>query len=298
MCCFLLWIVFISSSLSLIFTEPRYIFLSHLHYDFSQNMILRSVRSKFLLHIVGVTLCCWEQIRAFSATGHPGLIYRTTTSSITTRHNWLGDLWEEVIEFSTYGPSERKVLKARREAAADDAASKSQSNATGDDVSMDSFRRAKKTLGAQPDSNEQSKQLSSTVDDDSLSLRAFQSAIVASKEKRGDEEIDFDGYKLRDLLVEKFGVPLDIDFQRGSSGDTVYCSVLPIAFGSSKCRHLSEMDYLMHLQAVVEVLHKYDNLDPFIFFVKKSSRVPKPGIESVPYLMNLDSYSLKEILNG
>jgi hypothetical protein len=74
--------------------------------------------------------------------------------------------------------------------------------------------------------------------------------------------------------------------------------VLPVAFGSSKCRHRSEMDYLMHLQAVVEVLHKYDNLDPFIFFVKKSSRVPKPGVESVPFLMNLDRSSLKQILYG
>jgi hypothetical protein len=115
-------------------------------------------------------------------------------------------------------------------------------------------------------------------------LEAFQSAVV-SKEKE-EEDVDFDGYKLRDLLIEKWGVPLDIDFQRGIGGQTVYCTVLPVAYGSKKCRHESELDYLMHLQGVIEI----------IISLQKTRRSPKPGVESVPFLLELDSQSLKQIL--
>ena len=56
------------------------------------------------------------------------------------------------------------------------------------------------------------------------------------------------------LLVGKWGVPFDIEFQRGKGLDSVYCTVFPVAFGLIRCRHESELDYLMHLQDVVEVL--------------------------------------------
>ena len=211
----------------------------------------------------------------------------------------MGDLWEEVIEFSTYGPAERALLKAQREKAA--AAAR---KAEGGDVSMDSFQRAQQKYNSKSsDSNEESPSTSTTssspfVDgDNALSMEAFQAAVISSgKGENKDEDVDFDGYKLRDLLVEKWGVPLDVDFERGYGGGTVYCTVLPVAFGSRRCRHESELDYLMHLQAVVEVLKKYDNLDPFIFFIKKTNKQPKPGVESAPYLMKLSEYQLKKIL--
>mmetsp|Transcript_992 Transcript_992/g.2285 ORF Transcript_992/g.2285 Transcript_992/m.2285 type:complete len:248 (+) Transcript_992:125-868(+) len=236
--------------------------------------------------IIGIILSSGHGV-AFSTTSH--LLPHFRTSSITTCRNWLGDLWEEVIEFSTYGPSERKLLQARREK---DAA---QNEGRGDDdVSTDSFRRAQQKYGS---GNYIRRESSSALigDEDSLSLEAFRSA-VASKDNQNKVETEFDGYKLRDLMVEKWGVPLDIDFQRGYGGGSVYCAVLPVAFGSSRCRHEDELDYLMHLQGVVEILQKYDNLDPFIFFIKKTSREPKRGVESVPYLMKLDSDSLKQIL--
>lgn len=131
-----------------------------------------------------------------------------------------------------------------------------------------------------------------------MSLGAFRAAVASSIEDDNgdDDEVDFDGYKLRDLIVEKWGVPLDVDFQRGYGGGAVYCTVLPIAFGSSRCRHESELDYLMHLQGVVEVLQKYDNLDSFVFFVRKTNKVPKPGTDSAPYLMSLDDEALEKIL--
>jgi hypothetical protein len=177
---------------------------------------------------------------------------------------WQGvvGLWDEIIEVSTYGPSERKLLKARREAKArkvdgidggdDD-----------DDMSLDSFRRA---------TNQLSEQATSPAPPD----------------------LDFDGYAMRDLLLEKWNAPLDIDFQRQPG--VVCCTILPVAFGSHKCRHESELEYLMHLQGIVEVLHKYNNLDLFIDFIITTSKVPKVGTDSVPFRLELTDEDLELIL--
>ena len=254
---------------------------------------MKSINSKTLL-LAFVVVLCLRQGSAFSI-DHTNILQsrvecRKTT---TTCHNWLGDLWEEVIEFSTYGPSERRMLKERREKAAAEARAKE-----GGDVSMDSFQRAQqnfassKTSTSTPTADDAP---SSRNDEDSLSLGSFQAA-VASKEKISDQDMDYDGYKLRDLIVETWGAPLDVDFQRGNGGQTVYCTVLPVAFGSSRCRHSTELDYLMHLQGVVEVLQKYDNLDSFLFFVQTTKRTPKPGVESAPYKMQLDEEALRQIL--
>ncbi|KAL3906964.1 MAG: hypothetical protein SGILL_009064 [Bacillariaceae sp.] len=212
----------------------------------------------------------------------------------TKRQNWLGDLWEEVIEFSTYGPAERKMLKAKREAAAAKATTESGNNSPEVVLSAASFRKAKERISGNAGAG------AGSADNDessSLSLQAFQSAVAASEAGK-NTDLDFDGYGMRDLLVSKWGVPLDVDFQRGYSTDqpTVYCTVLPFAFGSLKCRHVTELDYLMHLQAVVEILHEYDNLDEFRAFVETTKRVPKPGVESVPFRLELSPQQLQKVL--
>lgn len=208
----------------------------------------------------------------------------------------MGDLWEEVIEFSTYGPAERKLLKARKDK--DATATRKEKDG---DISMYSFQQAQQKFRPRAsggnNSNESFSSCPSIADDDSLSLKVFKATVASSGQKENnDEEINFDGYKLRDLLVDKWGIPLDIDFQRGYGGRSVYCTVLPVAFGSSRCRHESELDYLMHLQGVVEILQKHDNLDPFIFFVQTTNKIIKPGVESAPYLMKLNDEALKKIL--
>ena len=219
--------------------------------------------------------------------------------------NVIGDLWEEIIEFSTYGPAERKVLKERREMIKQqkqeqgtqqpltsgrdvDTGNKS----SGDSISLEAFQAAVKrtttTGGAKDDM--QTSMRSATPD-----------ATVATSETGNDdinEAIDFDGYQLRDLLIEKWGVPLDIDFQRGYDSNSVYCTVVPIKFGSRKCRHVTELDYLMHLQGVIEILYKYDNLDPFLHFIQTTNRIPKPGTDSVPFRLVLSPSQLERILGG
>jgi hypothetical protein len=218
-------------------------------------------------------------------------------SSSRRYNNWLGDLWEEVIEFSTYGPEERRLLKAQREAAAAAAAF------TKSDISTESFRQAKQNFKSSSSLTENEPPIAaSSLDDNmesSLSLQAFQAAVAAKeKEEDTDGGPDLDGYQLRDLLVKRWGVPLDIGFERGYSlaNPGVYCTILPVVFGSPKCQHATELDYLSHLQAVIEILHKYQNLDRFVFFLQSTSRVPKPGRESVPYRLELSDPELEQIL--
>jgi hypothetical protein len=231
-----------------------------------------SFRSMVFLIFCCILICSRHDIILAFSTCRPLLPFSRKSSIICK--NWIADTFNELIEFSTLGPGERKLLKAKR----DKAATNSQIEEEEEDVSMESFQRAAEIIGSYSP-NEYP-----TTTEDSLSLEAFQSAVV-SKEKE-EEDVDFDGYKLRDLLIEKWGVPLDIDFQRGIGGQTVYCTVLPVAYGSKKCRHESELDYLMHLQGVIEI----------IISLQKTRRSPKPGVESVPFLLELDSQSLKQIL--
>jgi len=225
-------------------------------------------------------------LRTFDRPGH-----RSCYPSPTTRcygSNWLGDLWDEFIEFSTYGPGERKLLKARREEASAAAAAAKAKTETGNGaneepfLSDDLFRQAKKrALESQLQALDEPTSVSLDEDSSSLSLEAFQAAAVSvSKTKEEQQQspgLDFDGYKLRDLLVKKWGVPLDVEFQRGYSGRYIYCTILPVAFGNRKCRHKTELEYLEHLQGVVEALDKYDNnLGPFVAFLKRTKRSPKP----------------------
>jgi hypothetical protein len=232
-----------------------------------------SFRSMVFLIFCCILICSRHDVILAFSTCRPLLPFSRKSSIICK--NWIADTFNELIEFSTLGPGERKLLKAKRDKAATNSQIEEEED---DDVSMESFQRAAEIIGSYSP-NEYP-----TTTEDSLSLEAFQSAVV-SKEKE-EEDVDFDGYKLRDLLIEKWGVPLDIDFQRGIGGQTVYCTVLPVAYGSKKCRHESELDYLMHLQGVIEI----------IISLQKTRRSPKPGVESVPFLLELDSQSLKQIL--
>jgi hypothetical protein len=141
----------------------------------------------------------------------------------SARYSALGDLWQEIIKFSTLGPGERRLLKARRSA----------KQREKDSIDIESFqamqrkRRMTKTLS----SEEVETELQFSVDEMDLSLEAFQ-AVAATVETNVNEQDssdlnEFDGYALCDLLVERWGVPLDVDFSRQSPG-AVYCSVLPV----------------------------------------------------------------------
>lgn len=227
----------------------------------------------------------------------------------------MGDLWSEIIEFSTLGPGERRLLAERRrlkeaetEQPADaempfgfaeakrrfdvisgDGSIDGDSDVDGEDLSQVAFRAAVKSQ--QPDNG------------DDLSQAAFRAAVKPQQSDNdsptdpSDNYDDFDGYALRSVLLNKFGVPLDVDFRRDpTSLSRVYCTILPVSYGQRRCRHISELDYLMHLQGVVEVLRQYDNLNEFVTFVQSTNKVPRAGTDSVQYRLRLDDGQLEKIL--
>lgn len=179
---------------------------------------------------------------------------------------------------STYGPSERKMLKAQRE-------------------------RQEKMMDEGAENTSGSSALE--ISDDDGNDQAWMEAFTAAKKKSdGDDDdkvetLEYDGYALQDLLLSKWGIPLDVDFQR--IGGQIYCTVLPaLGFGGGplQSRHGSELEYLMHLQGVIEVLHKYDNLYEFIAFVETTTRVPKRGTDSVPFRLNLSREDVDKIMKS
>lgn len=211
--------------------------------------------------------------QAFIAPKHPVVPTRQC-------NNWIGDLWTEVIEFSTYGPGERKLLKERRRVRS--------ALEEEEDVSVESFQQAKKNKeGTINDENG----ISPGMED--LSLEAFRAAVATSD---APSPTDLDGYALRDLLISRWGAPLDVDFQRQPRA--VYCTVLPVAFGSRKCRHESEISYLMHLQGVIGILQKYNNLDSFVNFLLTTDKIPRVGTDSLPFRLLLSDEQLNKILQA
>ena len=133
-------------------------------------------------------------------------------------------------------------------------------------------------------------------EDDEISLEAFQRA----KEKITKAE-EFDGYKLRDVIVDKWGYSYDVDFNRVDSFGfkKVYLNILPFRPGKRPFRHASEYDYLCHLQAVVEILQQYDQLDYVLYQIAETKKKPRPGtspLVAVPIRLDLSPEQVKEIL--
>lgn len=98
------------------------------------------------------------------------------------------------------------------------------------------------------------------TDDDELNMDAFKARKRQQEEvNERDSEEEFDGYALRDVIYEKWGKCYDVDFNRVDSFGfrNLYLNILPFHLGARRFRHETELDYLCHLQAVVEILEKY-----------------------------------------
>ena len=67
------------------------------------------------------------------------------------------------------------------------------------------------------------------------------------------EEEEFDGYAMRDAILNKWGECFDVDFNKVDAYGlrSVYLNIMPFRLGGKRFRHDTELDYLCHLQAVV-----------------------------------------------
>jgi len=115
-----------------------------------------------------------------------------------------------------------------------------------------------------------------------------------------DDEEDFNGYDMRDAIEYKFGKCFDLEFQRVETmgQKMLYLNVMPFFLGSKRFRHRTEYDYLCHLQAVVEILVKYDRLDYVMGQMMETNKKPRPGtspLVAVPLRLDLPADIVKEI---
>jgi hypothetical protein len=143
----------------------------------------------------------------------------------------------------------------------------------------------------------------SQVTEDDISLDAFQAEINKRVGiKKFEDGKDFDGYDLRDVIFEKWGGCYDLEFQPVDSFGfrEIYLNVLPFKLGArGRWRHETELDYLMHLQAVVEILGKYNQLEYVLAQIKETNKKPRAGtspLVAVPLRLDLTPEQVNKIL--
>lgn len=172
-------------------------------------------------------------------------------------------------------------------------------------------------FAANNDENSNEKKVSTSEKEEELSESAFQNEVqkrsstsedrsnVMTKKKEKTSSLnnneEFDGYALRDAIYAKWGQYFDVDFQPVQSlgFKKLYLNVLPFRMGGRKFRHATEYDYLCHLQAIVEILVKYDQLDYVLMQLEETKKKPRPGTSpliAVPFRLDLTEDELNEIL--
>jgi hypothetical protein len=142
-------------------------------------------------------------------------------------------------------------------------------------------------------------------DNDGLSLDAFQNERnrrqpIQEDENEDDDEV-FDGYALRDVILEKWGQCFDAEFQRVEAAGfkQIYLNIMPFRLGSRNFRHSSEMDYLCHLQAVVDILEKYDQIGYVLYQIDQTNKKPRAGtspLVAVPLRLDLTPEEVSKIM--
>lgn len=139
-------------------------------------------------------------------------------------------------------------------------------------------------------------------DYDDISLDAFQARKQRQeKAKKSTREEAFDGYALRDVIRQKWGKCYDLDFNRVDSFGfrQLYLNVVPFHLGGRTFRHKTELDYLCHLQAIVEILEKYDQLDYVLAQIEETTKKPRAGtspLVAVPLRLDLTKEQVQAII--
>lgn len=130
--------------------------------------------------------------------------------------------------------------------------------------------------------------------------------VVTATERmdgENEEEQEFDGYMLRDAIYNKWGQCFDVNFQPVTTFGfrELYLNVMPFRLGSKRFRHETELDYLCHLQAIVEILEKYDQLDYVLAQLKETKKKPRAGtspLVAVPFRLDLTEDELNKIMSN
>ena len=167
--------------------------------------------------------------------------------------------------------------------------------------------------GRDEDKEERSTNKGSDTNDEEINISSFQQELakreqqqvaddlesVAAASEEAEEE--FDGYMMRDAIYNKFGECFDVDFNKVDSYGfrSVYLNIMPFRLGGKRFRHKTELDYLCHLQAVVEILQKYDQLDYVLAQLEETNKKPRAGTSpliAVPLRLDLTEEQVNQIM--
>lgn len=172
-----------------------------------------------------------------------------------------------------------------------------------DDLFGDGQSQSETDLTEEPPLRAAADKVDQEGDDDSLSLAAFQQEVnkrtpTPPLQENDEEEEVFDGYVMRDIIVEKWGHAFDLEFQpvEALGFKEIYLNVMPFRLGSKRFRHETELDYLCHLQAIVEILLKYNQVGNILFQIDATKKKPRGPLVAVPLKLDLTPEQVDKIL--
>ncbi|KAL7494097.1 hypothetical protein ACHAWT_003310 [Skeletonema menzelii] len=168
-------------------------------------------------------------------------------------------------------------------------------------------------FGKDEDNDESSsRNKGSDTNDEEIDISSFQQELAKRQEQQiaddldntvasKEEEEEFDGYMMRDAIYNKFGECFDVDFNKVDSYGfrSVYLNIMPFRLGGKRFRHKTELDYLCHLQAVVEILQKYNQLDYVLAQLEETNKKPRAGTSpliAVPLRLDLTEEQVNQIM--
>jgi len=117
-------------------------------------------------------------------------------------------------------------------------------------------------------------------DDDDVDMEAFRALLTdqwkkTTKVATEDDNGELDGYKFRDLIVAKWGVPYDVQLQRSVFlGKPMMVLNVMWKYYGQQSFHLTEMEYLEHLQALAELVNKWERVQHVKDLINESKKRP------------------------
>ncbi|KAK1742539.1 DUF3067 domain-containing protein [Skeletonema marinoi] len=181
-------------------------------------------------------------------------------------------------------------------------------------------------FGKDEDKDKSRNKDSDIINDEEINISSFQQELTKRQQQqpqqeletdidnaitdanKEEEEEEFDGYKMRDAIYNKFGECFDVDFNKVDAYGfrSVYLNIMPFRLGGKRFRHETELDYLCHLQAVVstylggvEILQKYDQLDYVLAQLDETTKKPRAGTSpliAVPLRLDLTEEQVNQIM--
>jgi len=126
----------------------------------------------------------------------------------------------------------------------------------------------------------------------------FRQALARQMGLTDSDDRDFDGYALRDVLMEKWGRSYDIQIKVMDwiDGRRILTVNIMWRYLEQQSFYADEATYLSHMQAVAEYLVRWNAVATFKQYVREYRRRPRVGM-AVGVPIDLDDTNIDSFLN-